>query len=129
MDYLSAQFDGVLAAIGTGSRNDVLDNILYYIEKNYAEPLKLESIAELFGYNSAYLGKLFTRKVGCNFNAYVDQTRIGKAKELLCTGSWKVYEIAARVGYRNVDYFHKKFRALEGISPAEYRKQSRAGKP
>ena len=37
----------------------------------------------------------------------------------------KVYEIAEQVGYHNVDYFHKKFKKYVGISPAEYRKQSK----
>ena len=35
--------------------------------------LKLERIAPLFGYNSAYLGKLFTQKMGMNFTAYLDR--------------------------------------------------------
>lgn len=33
----------------------------------------------------------------------------------------KVYEIAERIGYKNVDYFHKKFKKYIGVSPAEYR--------
>ena len=28
-----------------------------------------------------------------------------------------------QVGYKNVDYFHKKFKKYVGVSPAEYRKQ------
>ena len=35
----------------------------------------------------------------------------------------KVYEIAEAVGYKNVDYFHKKFKKYVGLSPAEYRKK------
>ena len=34
----------------------------------------------------------------------------------------KVYEIAEQVGYKNVYYFHKKFKKYVGMSPAEYRK-------
>ena len=37
----------------------------------------------------------------------------------------KVYEIAEKVGYRNVDYFHTKFKKYVNQSPAEYRKQMR----
>lgn len=37
----------------------------------------------------------------------------------------KVYEIAEKVGYSNVDYFHTKFKKSEGISPAEYRRKLR----
>lgn len=35
----------------------------------------------------------------------------------------KVYEIAEQVGYKNVDYFHKKFRKYVGMSPAEFRRK------
>lgn len=49
--------------------------------------------------------------------------RIDRSKELLLENRLKVYEIAEQVGYKNVDYFHKKFKKYVGISPAEFRKQ------
>lgn len=98
-------------------------HILYYIDHNYRENLKLETIAPLFGYNSSYLGKIFTREVGETFNSYLDRIRIRRSKELLRDRSLKVYEVAEKVGYKNVDYFHKKFKKLVGESPAEYRKK------
>lgn len=88
---------------------------------NYATNIKLEVIASLFGYNSAYLGKIFNKTVGESFNSYVDKVRIDHAIELLMDNKLKVYEIAERIGYKNVDYFHKKFKKYIGVSPAEYR--------
>ena len=76
----------------------------------------------MFGYSSAYIGKLIYKAVGEYFNSYVDRKRIEKSKALLAEENIKVYEIANRVGYGNVDYFHKKFKKYEGISPAQYRK-------
>ncbi len=105
------------------SRNTILDDLLLYIESHYPENLKLELIAPLFGYSSAYLGKIFTKNVGESFNSYVDHCRIKHAKELLKNEKWKVYEVAAQVGYRSVDYFHKKFHHYVGMSPLEYRRQ------
>jgi len=35
----------------------------------------------------------------------------------------KVYQVAERVGYSNVDYFHGKFRKYVGVSPSAYRKK------
>lgn len=60
--------------------------------------------------------------MGETFNSYLDRIRIQHSQALLCDHSLKVYEIAEKVGYKNVDYFHKKFRKLTGKSPAEYRK-------
>lgn len=52
----------------------------------------------------------------------MDQVRIENSKRLLLGQEYKVYEIAKLVGYTNVDYFHKKFKKLIGVSPAEYRR-------
>lgn len=120
--YFSSRFEAVMNAIGNSSRDSVLDDILYYIDHNYHTNLKLETIASLFGYNSSYLGKIFNKTVGESFNSYVDQVRIRHAIRLLTENKYKVYEIAEQVGYKNVDYFHKKFKKYVGESPAEYRK-------
>ncbi len=125
MRYFSEQFEMIIWAIGNHSSDSVFDDILYYINQYYGQTLKLESIAPLFGYNSSYLGKLFSQKMGQSFNSYLDQVRLSEAEKLLNTTSMKVYEIAEKVGYKNVDYFHQKFRRQYGKSPAEYRKKQR----
>lgn len=120
--YFTGQFDIIIRAIGATSRESVFDDILHYIGHAYTEPLKLETIAPLFGYNSSYLGKLFSQKMGMTFNNYLDKLRIQYAIELLRTTDMKVYEVASKVGYKNVDYFHQKFKKNTNQSPAEYRK-------
>lgn len=125
IQFFSQRFEIFMEATGTSTRDSVLDDILHYIHHNYAGNITLESIAPLFGYNRSYLGKIFTKKMGQNFNSYVDHVRIEKSKELLLKDNAKVYIIAERVGYKNVDYFHLKFRKYVGQSPAEYRKQNK----
>lgn len=120
--FFSEQFEMIMNATGNSSRDSIIDDILYYIDHNYQNNIKLESIAPLFGYNSAYLGKIFSKTVGVNFNSYVDSIRISHSKELLLQNKLKVYEISEIIGYKNVDYFHKKFKKYVGVSPAEYRK-------
>jgi two-component system response regulator YesN len=124
--FFTEQFEVIMSAIGNSTRDSVLDDILHYINHNYASNITLENIAPLFGYNSSYLGKIFSKKMGENFNSYVDHIRIEKSKELLLKEDMKVYSIAEKVGYRNVDYFHIKFKKYVGQSPAEFRKKNRA---
>jgi two-component system response regulator YesN len=123
MLYFTEQFDMIMRAIGNSSNDSIFDDILDYIHHNYAKQLKLETLAPLFGYNSSYLGKLFTQKMNLSFNSYLDEIRITQAIHLLDDTNLKVYEIANRVGYNNVDYFHQKFKKRMQISPAEYRKK------
>lgn len=123
MRYFSEQFEMIIRSIGNNSSDSVFDDILFYINQNYNQTLKLESIAPLFGYNSSYLGKLFNQKMGQSFNSYLDQVRLREAAKLLDSTTMKVYEVAEKTGYKNVDYFHQKFRRQYGKSPAEYRKE------
>jgi two-component system, response regulator YesN len=124
IQYFTEQFEMIIRAIGNSSNESIFNDILYYIEHNYSAPLKLETIASLFGYNSSYLGKLFSQKMNQSFNSYLDEVRIKHSVELLEDTHLKVYEIATKVGYSNVNYFHYKFKKLKGISPVEFRKET-----
>ncbi len=122
--FLSEQFEGIMSRLSNGKSESVIDDIVNYINHNYTENITLEKIAPLFGYNSSYLGKIFSRKMSVNFNTYLDRTRIEHSLDYLCNTKEPVYRISEMVGYKNVDYFHIKFKKHMGISPAEYRKQN-----
>ncbi|MDF2801985.1 MAG: two component transcriptional regulator, AraC family [Anaerocolumna sp.] len=100
---------------------NVAKRMVAYMEKNYAQDLKLEGMAKLFNYNSAYLGKIFKKEIGENFNNILDSIRIKNAKRLLQETDLKVYQISEQVGYGNIDYFYSKFKKYVGISPKEFK--------
>lgn len=54
----------IMNASSNPSRNTILDDVIFYINHNYRDNIKLETIAPLFGHNSAYLGKIFNKTVG-----------------------------------------------------------------
>jgi len=56
--------------------------ICQYIDENLSSPLKLKTIADIFGYNSAYLGKLFAKETGDHFNVYLDKRRIERQENI-----------------------------------------------
>lgn len=123
--FLSKQFEMIMNSIGYSSRDSIIDDIVHYINHNYSENITLENIAPLFGYNSSYLGKIFSKKMDVNFNTYLDSIRIEHSKELLLKNKIQVYKVAELVGYRNVDYFHIKFKKSTGMSPAEFRRKNK----
>ncbi|MNV89915.1 HTH-type transcriptional regulator YesS [compost metagenome] len=108
--------------LNSGGRGDEIKRITDLIQRRYNENLKLGMLAQIFNYNSAYLGKMFKNQIGEHFNTYLDKVRIEKAKQFLAQGM-KVYEVAERVGYMNADYFNAKFRKYVGVSPSAFRKE------
>lgn len=121
--FFTEQFEIIMNSIGGSSSDSIIDSVIFYIQHNYMENLKLESIACLFGYNSCYLGKIFHEKTGESFNYYVDYIRIQNSIKLLKQDNMKVYEIAEKVGYRSVEYFYTKFKRYTNLTPTEFRKQ------
>lgn len=122
--YLNDNFISMSKLIGEKSADNIIKKMVNYINKNYYKDLKLEGLASIFNYNSAYLGKLFKSEIGENFNTYLDKVRIEKAKGLLVEEHLKVYQVSERVGYKNIDYFHSKFRKYVGMSPMQYKKNN-----
>ena len=122
MDILERALFSLLKVFGEPAGGSIIEDMIAYVERSFHMDMKLENIAPEFGYNSAYLGRIFKENTGETFGAYVEKVRMQKACELLKETDLKVYEIAERVGYKNVDYFHIKFRKNVGMSPAEYRK-------
>lgn len=102
-----------------------MERVVQYIQSNYSRELRLEQLANIFGYNSAYLGKVFHQYTGENFNNYLDRIRITEAKRLLLLNEYKVYEVAEMVGYSNINYFHNKFKKYVGVSPLSFKRQGK----
>ena len=128
IEVLEKGLISISKVISFNSSDKSIKRIVKYIENNYYTDLKLELLAEIFNYNSAYLGKVFKNNTGMSFNTYLDTIRIEQAKKLLMEDKLKVYQVCEKVGYKNIDYFHSKFKKYVGVSPLNYKKQVESGK-
>lgn len=122
VEYIEDYLRELSEAIGMSTSEHVARRMYAYMERNYHKNIKLETIAQLFNYNSAYLGKLFKKEVGESFNNTLDTIRIENAKRLLMETDLKVYQVSKKIGYSNIDYFYGKFKKHVGISPKEFKR-------
>ncbi len=106
---------------------DLIQNVKTYIEHYYQKQISVELAAALFHVNRSYLSHTFKKKTGQTFIDYLNQVRVGHAKELLQKSEKKMYQIALLSGYNNVRYFFRVFKKIEGMTPDEYRKKWDAG--
>jgi len=112
---------------GLKSRQTIglLVKIEKYIRDNYHENINLKRISEEFYLNHVYLGQLFFKNYNMYFNDYLTKIRIDEAKKLLRTTDMRVYEVADKVGFKNVGYFINKFKKKVNCTPFHYRSQSK----
>lgn len=98
----------------------LIRNIRQYIRANAPYDITVASVARLFSYNEAYLGRLFHRETGCSLREYINRERIRIAKRLLQTDS-PVTAVAQLSGYNSIAYFNRVFKAYTGQTPSAYR--------
>jgi len=91
-----------------------------YVETCYHKTITLEEIAAELHVNRNYLSQLFKRVTGEPFVTYLNKYRVEKAKELIGTGKYMIYEISEMVGFQNSTYFSQVFKSIAGCSPSEY---------
>ncbi len=98
--------------------------ILRYINKHISEQLALSDVARVFGYNPSYFSARFSRIFGMTFSQYLMRQRMSNARYLLLTTKWSVERIAQDLGFYDMSHFIQRFKAVEGITPAKYRRQN-----
>ena len=103
----------------------VNSDLLLYIKNNCSEPLRLDTIADMVGYNPAYFSRVFKEFSGKNFTEYWKNARIEKAKFLLVDIDENISDIALQVGFSDKTKFFKAFKEIVGCSPLEYRKSKK----
>lgn len=101
--------------------NLLVNAVKEFINENFAQPVGLAEAARAVGRNPSYLSRLVRERTGENFTQLLTDKRLTEAKRLLKDTNLKVQEIADRIGYGNVRYFTRVFKANVNMSPNDYR--------
>ncbi len=96
-----------------------------YIDSHFKENLTLEQLAELASVNKYYLSHAFQKEYGLSPIRYMTRRRIEESCFLLAETDHTLSSIARLLGFSSLSYFSQAFRRIQGMSPMEYRKQSR----
>ena len=95
-------------------------NIKDFIEYNYDKPLKIEDYAYLTGRSVSTFRRDFKSQFSTTPQRWLKEKRMEKALQLTHQGQLSVTQLAYEVGYENVSYFIKEFKAYVGVSPKQY---------
>jgi len=101
---------------------------LEQIGARLAGPLSVPRLALDCGLSTSRLAHLFQEQVGMPPRDYIEQERLRRARELLETSAQTVSEIAYAVGFSSPSYFSRRFTAIVGSMPREYRRRMRASR-
>ena len=120
MTLLFLQLLGHTDKLAWDTQEDDILKLLRYVEDHYAAA-SLTEAAELLRTDIYSLSRLIRRQTGRTFTQLVQEKRLTQAAFLLKSTQQNVDDVALAVGYENVSYFHRIFKAAYGLSPRQYR--------
>ena len=99
----------------------IMDEAVQWLADHFAEKVSVDRLAAHMGYSRARLFTLFKDHTGVSPNDYLVRLRIGKAKDMLSSGSSPVKTIATVCGFSDAQYFSRIFKRQTGLTPLSYR--------
>lgn len=104
-----------------GMRHTHVAAAMELINQQYMTDVSLPALAQQLHLTKTYLCHIFHDVLGMTVSEYVRSRRVQAARLLLLNSRETIAEIAEKVGFCNVNYFTKCFRAEEGVTPSQYR--------
>ncbi len=92
-----------------------------YIRENPGQMPTVEELADRVSYAVDHFTRLFTRAAGVGPKEFCVRVRIERAQQLLRNSDMSMKQIAMALGYGDVFFFSRQFKARTGLSPTRYR--------
>jgi len=101
---------------------DRIKSILKYVELHYSEHLSISSMADFVGLSESHFMRYFKEVMGESFIDYLKDYRLRMSARLLRCSDDPIIVIAENVGFDNLSYYNRSFKARYGVTPSKYRK-------
>lgn len=115
----------------TNSKQDVTyqrfnaNEIVRYLDDKYKEKISLNELSFIFGTNRTTLCKEFKNTTGTTVSEYVANKKLEDAKHKIIDTNATFTEISNMLNFESIHYFTRFFKKNTGLSPKEFRKNSR----
>src|SRR5829696_310694 len=91
------------------------------MDRRYAEPLDVPSLARLAHISEAHFSRTFRAVFGETPNRYLQRRRVERSMFLLRETDRSVTDVCLDVGFTSLGTFSKMFREIVGETPSSYR--------
>ncbi len=105
--------------------DDVIWNVLSYLDLHYAENPSIEELARIAHLSSSQFMKRFKTAVGSSYKMYMKCYKTRMAQSILLNTTKSINEISDSLGFCNANYFCNVFTEIYGCSPQKYRKENK----
>ncbi len=108
-----------LASLDTGS--DLTSKVKHSIQQQLMQGVtRQDVVADELGMNSRTLQRRLSQE-GVSYQKLLDEVRQTMAEDYLLNSELAIPDIALRLGFSETTSFHRKFKAIKGKTPGEFR--------
>ena len=112
-------------AVSTRQAPRWLERVRSILHEQFVEGVTLAKIAEAVGTHPVYVASAFRKQYECTIGEYVRRLKIESACDELSKSDAPLVQVALAAGFASQAHFSKTFRRLTGMTPTEYRANSR----
>lgn len=102
--------------------SNISKQVILYLNEYYKNKVYVSDIAKAMNMSYRTLARIFKAETGFSIIEKLTEIRVHKAKQLLRTTDYTMFQIANEVGFENEYYFSKAFRKYSFTSPSSYKK-------
>lgn len=104
----------------TIQKSDRLRKIYEFIGKNFTRNIQIEEVSSIACMSPTAFCRYFKQKTGQSFISYLNNFRLGYARNLLNTNEYKISTVAEMCGFQDISYFNRMFKQKNNMTPTEY---------
>ncbi|VAW23972.1 Transcriptional regulator, AraC family [hydrothermal vent metagenome] len=107
-----------------GDEGKRMSDIFQYTMNNYHTEISLQQVSNIANMTPNAFCRYFKQRTNKTFVNFLIDIRIGNACKLLTKNNdLNITEISYKSGFNNLANFNRKFKAIKGVTPSEYRKK------
>jgi AraC-like DNA-binding protein len=107
-----------------GNEGKRMSDIFKYTMDNFQREISLNDVADIANMTPNAFCRYFKQRTTKTFVNFLIDIRIGNACKLLAKkNDLSITEISYKSGFNNLANFNRKFKAIKGITPSEFRKK------
>lgn len=99
-----------------------LATVLDHLARHIATPIELAEIATAANVSRFHFARLFKASTGMSPVAFLEASRIDRARALIRSGELRLADIALATGFADQSHFTRRFHRHTGVTPGQYRK-------
>ncbi len=124
-DSFSAEMYADGADTGKSGANIVMIAKKYIDNNILSSDMGSYSVASHVNLSVDHLSRLFKSAGENSLSDYIIKSKIDKAKEIISASSYSIRQVAQILGYTDPNYFVKVFKKKTGVTPTEFRLQTK----